>query len=100
MSGIMKRMTMIFRSKANKALDRAEDPRETLDYSYQRQVELLTKVRRGVADVATSRNSAFMSHFMSSRNCTASQSSNSGWLGGSLRVPKSLSVLTMPVPKC
>ncbi|MBS43249.1 MAG: phage shock protein A [Nocardioides sp.] len=51
----MKRMGMIFRSKANKALDRAEDPRETLDYSYQRQLELLTKVRRGVADVATSR---------------------------------------------
>jgi phage shock protein A len=32
-----------------------EDPRETLDYSYQRQLELLTQVRRGVADVATSR---------------------------------------------
>ena len=52
---LWKRMTMIFRSKANRALDRAEDPRETLDYSYQRQVELLSKVRRGVADVATSR---------------------------------------------
>jgi phage shock protein A len=55
MSGVMKRMGMIFRAKANKALDRAEDPRETLDYSYQRQLELLQKVRRGVADVATSR---------------------------------------------
>ncbi|CAN5218146.1 PspA/IM30 family protein [soil metagenome] len=52
---LMKRMSLIFRSKANTALDRAEDPRETLDYSYQRQVELLSKVRRGVADVATSR---------------------------------------------
>jgi len=52
---LMKRISLIFRSKANKALDRAEDPRETLDYSYQRQVELLAKVRRGVADVATSR---------------------------------------------
>ena len=51
----MKRMTMIFRSKANTALDRAEDPRQTLDYSYQKQLELLQKVRRGVADVATSR---------------------------------------------
>ncbi|TQF07660.1 PspA/IM30 family protein [Kitasatospora acidiphila] len=51
----MKRMGLIFRSKANKALDRAEDPRETLDYSYQKQLELLQKVRRGVADVATSR---------------------------------------------
>lgn len=52
---LMKRISLIFRSKANKALDRAEDPRETLDYSYQRQLELLSKVRRGVADVATSR---------------------------------------------
>jgi phage shock protein A len=52
---LMKRMSLIFRSKANTALDRAEDPRQTLDYSYQRQLELLTKVRRGVADVATSR---------------------------------------------
>jgi phage shock protein A len=53
--GIWQRMSLIFRSKANKALDRAEDPRETLDYSYQRQLDLLSKVRRGVADVATSR---------------------------------------------
>ncbi|MBV9832490.1 MAG: PspA/IM30 family protein, partial [Marmoricola sp.] len=52
---MMKRISTIFRAKANKALDKAEDPRETLDYSYQRQLEMLTKVRRGVADVATSR---------------------------------------------
>ena len=52
---LMKRISLIFRSKANKALDAAEDPRETLDYSYQRQIEMLSKVRRGVADVATSR---------------------------------------------
>ncbi len=52
---MMKRISTIFRAKANKALDAAEDPRETLDYSYQRQLEMLTKVRRGVADVATSR---------------------------------------------
>src|SRR5713226_9268193 len=52
---VMKRVSMIFRAKANKALDRMEDPRETLDYSYQTQLELLQKVRRGVADVATSR---------------------------------------------
>ena len=42
-------------AKANKTLDKMEDPRETLDYSYQTQLELLQKVRRGVADVATSR---------------------------------------------
>ncbi len=53
--GVMKRVSTIFRAKANKALDKLEDPRETLDYSYERQLELLQKVRRGVADVATSR---------------------------------------------
>src|SRR6201996_2401656 len=53
--GVMKRVQLVFKAKANKALDKMEDPRETLDYSYQRQLELLTKVRRGVADVATSR---------------------------------------------
>jgi phage shock protein A len=52
---IARRLAMIFKSKASKALDRAEDPRETLDYSYQKQLEMLQKARRGVADVATSR---------------------------------------------
>jgi DNA-binding XRE family transcriptional regulator len=37
------------------ALRPPDDPREALDYSYQRQLEFLQKVRRGVADVATSR---------------------------------------------
>jgi phage shock protein A len=36
-------------------LGQPEDPRETLDRSYVRQLETLTKIRRGVADVATSR---------------------------------------------
>jgi phage shock protein A len=53
--GLWQRFKLIFKSKANKALDKAEDPRETLDYSYEKQLELLQKVRRGVADVATSR---------------------------------------------
>jgi phage shock protein A len=53
--GLWRRFVSIFRAKASKALDRAEDPRETLDYSYERQLELLQKVRKGVADVSTSR---------------------------------------------
>ena len=53
--GLAQRMSMLFKTKASKALDKAEDPRETLDYSYQRQLEMLQKVKRGVADVATSR---------------------------------------------
>ncbi|KAB1148664.1 PspA/IM30 family protein [Streptomyces luteolifulvus] len=55
MTSIARRIADLFRIKANKALDRAEDPREVLDYSYAKQQELLLRVRRGVADVATSR---------------------------------------------
>jgi phage shock protein A len=39
MSGIFQRISMIFRAKTDKALDKLEDPRQTLDYSYQRQLE-------------------------------------------------------------
>jgi phage shock protein A len=53
--GLWSRLKLIFKAKGNKALDRAEDPREMLDYSYQRQLELLQGVRRGAADVATAR---------------------------------------------
>ena len=52
---VMKRLTSIVQAKANKALDRVEDPRETLDLSYEKQLEQLQQVRRGVADVATAR---------------------------------------------
>lgn len=53
--GLMQRLSLIFKSKASRALDSAEDPRETLDYSYERQLDMLQQMRRGVADVATSR---------------------------------------------
>ena len=65
----MKRMSLIFRSKANKALDRAEDPRETLDYSYQRQLELLSA--RYAVGSPTSRPAA------SAWSCRSSSSSSS-----------------------
>ena len=53
--GVMKRISTIFQAKANTALNKAEDPRETLDLSYEQQLENLTKVKRAVADVATAR---------------------------------------------
>jgi hypothetical protein len=52
---LMRRIAALFKIKVGKALDSAEDPREVLDYSYSKQLELLQQVRRGVADVATSR---------------------------------------------
>jgi phage shock protein A len=54
-AGTWKRFTAIFQAKANKVLDKHEDPRDTLDLSYEKQLESLTKVRRSVADVATAR---------------------------------------------
>ncbi len=53
--GVMKRLSGILQAKANKVLDKAEDPRETLDLSYEKQLEQLQQVRRSVADVATAR---------------------------------------------
>jgi phage shock protein A len=52
---LMRRLSLIFKSKASKALDSAEDPRESLDYSYERQLDMLQQMRRSVTDVATSR---------------------------------------------
>lgn len=53
--GLMSRMSTIFKSKVSDALDSVEDPRQTLDYSYERQMELLQKVKRSLADAVTSR---------------------------------------------
>lgn len=53
--GLLSRMSTIFKAKVSNVLDRAEDPRETLEYSYQKQVEQLQNIRRGVAEVVTSK---------------------------------------------
>jgi len=47
-------MTVI-KAKWNSMLNRAENPNETLDYSYEKQLELLQNVKRGVADVVTAK---------------------------------------------
>jgi phage shock protein A len=52
---LWQRFTTLFRVKASSVMDRAENPAETLDYSYQRQLEMLQKVKRGVADVVTAK---------------------------------------------
>jgi phage shock protein A len=52
---VMKRLSGIVQAKANKALDKAENPADMLDLSYEKQMENLTKVRRALADVATAR---------------------------------------------
>jgi phage shock protein A len=46
---------MIIKAKFSKLLDRSENPTETLDYSYERQLQSLQNVKRGVADVVTAK---------------------------------------------
>ena len=55
MPGLMARMSMIIKSKFSKALDKAENPNETLDYSYEQQLQQLQNVKRGIADVTTAK---------------------------------------------
>src|SRR5918998_5178221 len=51
----MSRAATVIKAKFAKLLDRAEDPSETLDYSYEQQLQLLQNVKRGVADVVTAK---------------------------------------------
>ena len=53
--GLFKRMENIIESKINKVLNRVEDSHEMLDYSYEKQLELLRNVKRGVAEVTSSK---------------------------------------------
>jgi len=55
MAGLMSRTALIVKSKYSKLLNRAENPTETLDYSYEQMLEQLQNVKRGVADVVTSK---------------------------------------------
>jgi len=53
--GMGGRMSTVIKAKINKLLDRAEDPSETIEYSYQKQMELLQNVKKGIADVVTAK---------------------------------------------
>src|SRR5438477_829215 len=55
MAGLMSRTALVIKAKYSKLLNRAENPTETLDYSYEQMLEQLQNVKRGVADVVTSK---------------------------------------------
>ena len=55
MPGLMSRATTIIKAKFSALLSRAENPSETLDYSYEKELESLQNVKRGIADVVTSK---------------------------------------------
>jgi len=53
--GLISRMSTVIKAKVSNLLDRAEDPRETMDYAYQKQLERLQDVKRGIVEVVASR---------------------------------------------
>ena len=53
--GMASRFTTIVKAKMTKLLDRAEDPRETLDYAYERQLETMRKVKQGLVEVVAAK---------------------------------------------
>ena len=55
MPGLMGRASTIIKAKFSALLNRAEDPAETLDYSYEEQLRQLQNVKRGIADVTTAK---------------------------------------------
>lgn len=56
------RMNTIFQSKMSKVLDKAENPNDTLDYSYAKQVQLLQNVQKGLAELVTSKRRLQLQH--------------------------------------
>jgi len=55
MAGLMSRASLVIKARISKLLDRAESPDVTLDYSYEKQLEMLQNVKRGIADVVTAK---------------------------------------------
>jgi phage shock protein A len=55
MPGLIGHISTFVKAKISTLLDRAEDPGETLDYAYERQLEDLQNVKKGIADVVTSK---------------------------------------------
>src|ERR687892_390632 len=51
----MNRISTVIKQKASVLVDKYEDPREALDYSYTKQIELLNKLRRDIAEVVTAK---------------------------------------------
>lgn len=55
MPGLGGRFSTVVKAKISKMLDKAEDPQEVLDYSYEQQLQMLQNVKKGIADVVTAK---------------------------------------------
>ena len=53
--GLTNRITTLLKQKVNTLLDKYEDPKEALDYSYQNQVEMINTLRKSIVEVVTAK---------------------------------------------
>jgi phage shock protein A len=53
--GLLNRISTVIKQKTNDLIDKYEDPRQALDYSYVKQRELVNRLRRDMAEVVTSK---------------------------------------------
>lgn len=65
---LMQRVGMILGAKANKALNAAENPGETLDYSYEQQLEQLQNAKRGLVDLAAAKQRLLLQQSQAQNN--------------------------------
>jgi phage shock protein A len=54
--GLFSRLRLVLTGKANKAMDRIEDPADTLDLAYSRELNNGQRLRESIADVVTAQN--------------------------------------------
>ena len=103
MPGMGGRMSTVIKAKISKLLDRAEDPGETLDYSYQKQLESLQNVKKGIADVVTAKKRLQMqSEKLEQQRGQARHAGPPGAVGRTTRTSRASrsSARTSPRPSC
>ncbi len=53
--GLVDRTITVVKSKINKLIEKSEDPIEALDHSYEKQLDLIRNVKKGIADLSTAK---------------------------------------------
>lgn len=80
--GLVSRFRMLFRMKANAALDRVEQPGQVVDYAFAQQQELLRQVKQGLIEVATAKRRLERQSSEAQRTGARSRRSNHEGAGG------------------
>jgi len=68
--GLIDRFSTIFKAKANTLVEKMENPNETLDYSFEKQRELIVNLRRQMVQVVTAKKQLEMQKAKLASNIT------------------------------